>query len=175
MATAVSSWRTETYSGNSPAACGRASASQSGAQSEPGEAKMRSTPMAPSTLRIASAPIMPRSFDPELGNELGVAVVLALHVGRKLGGRHRLGELHREGLEPLAHLRLLHQAEDLAVQALDRLARRARGGVEREVRAAVDAVNPVLLERRHIGKIRVPVRSGHHDHAQLPGLRLRQA
>src|SRR6266850_613686 len=141
MATAVSSWRTETYSGNSPAACGRASASHSGAQSEPGEAKMRSTPMAPSARRIASAPIIVASFDAELRDELGVALVLALHIRRELGGRHRLGELHRERLEPLAHLRLLHQADDLAVQPFDRLARRAGGGIEREMRSAVDPVD----------------------------------
>src|ERR1044071_7335229 len=106
MATAVSSWRTETYSGNSPAACGRASASHSGAQSEPGEAKMRSTPMAPSALRIASAPIIVRSFDPELGDELGVALVLALHVGRELGGRHRLRGVPPRSLSPLPALRV---------------------------------------------------------------------
>src|SRR5262249_26198005 len=102
---------------------------------------MRSTPMAPSALRIASAPIlgnsMVRSFDAELGNELGVSVVLALHIGGELGGRHRVGELHCERFEALANLRLLHQADHLAVQPLDRLARRTGGRVEGKVRAAV--------------------------------------
>ena len=58
IATAVSSCRTETYCG-SASECGRSSASHRGAQSDPGEAKMRSTPMAPSILRSASAPIAP--------------------------------------------------------------------------------------------------------------------
>src|SRR4051794_41743648 len=55
---------------------------------------MRSTPMAPSALRIASAPIIGASFDAELRDELGVAVVLLFHVRRELGGGHRLGALH---------------------------------------------------------------------------------
>src|SRR5258706_15268523 len=57
MPTAVSSWREEMYSGTSPGAYGLASASQSGAQSEPGEAKMRSTPILRSWRRTASAPV----------------------------------------------------------------------------------------------------------------------
>src|SRR3954468_21893426 len=42
----------------SPAACGLARASYSGDHSEPGDAKMRSTPMRRSSLRSASAPLM---------------------------------------------------------------------------------------------------------------------
>src|SRR3954462_11443598 len=92
METAVSSWRTETYSGISPGAHGLASASHSGAQSEPGEAKMRSTPMLRSALSRDSAPVM-RLFlaQAELGKELAVALAFAAHVGCELLRRHRLG------------------------------------------------------------------------------------
>src|SRR5690242_10505844 len=55
MPSAVSSCRDDTYWG---APCeGAASASHSGAQSEPGEAKMRSTPIAPSALRRTCPPV----------------------------------------------------------------------------------------------------------------------
>src|SRR5581483_8245050 len=57
MPIAVSSWRDETYWGASSLAQGAASASQSGAQSEPGEAKMRSTPIAPSAFRRTCPPV----------------------------------------------------------------------------------------------------------------------
>src|SRR5262245_65772751 len=58
MAIAVSSWREERYSGNSPRAEGSASASHSGAQSEPGEAKIFSTPILRRVRRRACAPLI---------------------------------------------------------------------------------------------------------------------
>src|SRR5260221_2410247 len=94
MPTAVSSWREEMYSGTSPGAYGLASASQSGAQSEPGEAKMRSTPIARSWRRTASAPVtIPLLLsNVQLGKQLGVARVLSANISGELVGRHRLGE-----------------------------------------------------------------------------------
>src|SRR3954466_8183843 len=56
MPSAVSSWRDETYAGSSFPA--EARASHSGAQSDPGDANMRSTPMAPSALRSACPPVI---------------------------------------------------------------------------------------------------------------------
>src|SRR5438067_3099586 len=123
MPTAVSSWREEMYSGTSPGADGFASASQSGAQSEPGEAKMRSTPMALSARSSASEPLR-RSLpaNVELRQKLRVARVLGAHIGAELLRRHRLGQVDSERLESLEHRRLLHHALHLAIQALDRLA-----------------------------------------------------
>ena len=43
------------------------------------------------------------------------------------------------------------------------------------MRAAVDAADAVLFERRHVGEVRMAIRSGHRDHAQLAGLRLGDA
>src|SRR4029077_3324094 len=127
MPTAVSSWREEMYSGTSPGAHGAASASQSGAQSEPGEAKMRSTPIAASARSSATAPVGRSLANIELRQQLCVARGLRAHIGAELLRRHRLGDIHRERLEALEHGRLLHHALHLAVQALHRLARRAGG------------------------------------------------
>src|SRR6185295_11155589 len=107
MPSAVSSWREEMYSGTSPAAYGRASASQSGAQSEPGEAKMRSTPIERRTRRTASAPVGSLLSNIELGQQFSVARVFGAHIGAELVGRHRLGEVHRQCLEPIEHRRFL--------------------------------------------------------------------
>src|SRR3982751_3509686 len=109
MPTAVSSWREEMYSGASRLAHGAASASQSGAQSEPGEAKMRSTPIALSARSSASEPLR-RSLcaNVELRQEFCVARVLAAHVGAELLRRHRLRKIDGERLEALEHRRLLH-------------------------------------------------------------------
>src|SRR3954463_9800593 len=128
MPTAVSSWREEMYSGTSPSFQGRASASQSGAQSEPGEAKMRSTPIARSARSSASEPLMRSVANVELRQQLCVARVLRAHIGAELLRRHRLGEVHRKRFEALEHRRLLHHALHLAVQALDRLPAPCGGG-----------------------------------------------
>src|SRR5436853_7519732 len=130
MPTAVSSWREEMYSGASRLAHGAASASQSGAQSEPGEAKMRSTPIAASARSSASAPVGRSMANIELRQQLCVARVLRAHVSGELLRRHRLGDIHRECLEALEHRRLFHQALDLAVQPIERFARRACRPVE---------------------------------------------
>ncbi len=111
------------YSGTSPGAYGLASASQSGAQSEPGE----------------------------------------------LVGRHRLGEVYRKRLEALEHHRVLHHALHLGVQALQHLARSRPRRVEAEMRTAVDTLDALLFQRRHIRKIRMAHRAGDRHHAQLPG------
>src|SRR5258705_852923 len=136
MPTAVSSWREEMYSGKSPSSCGRASASQSGAQSEPGEAKMRSTPIRRSARSSASAPIMVFLLETQLGQQLRVAFALLTHVSGELGRRHRPSEIEGERLEPLEHHRLLHRLDDFAVHPLDRLPPRARRRKEAERKAA---------------------------------------
>src|SRR3954463_15704048 len=174
--TAVSSWRTETYSGISPGAHGLASASHSGAQSEPGEAKMRSTPMLRNAFSSDSAPVM-RLFlaQAKLGKELAVAFVFATHVGCELRRRHRLGEVDGQRAKTLQHLRLLHELDDFAVQPLDGCVGRSRRRVEAEVRAAVDALDAVLLERRHVGKVGMALGTGNRDHLDLPHARLLDA
>src|SRR5881394_2143400 len=147
MPTAVSSWRDEMYCGTSPAAYGRASASHSGAQSDPGEAKMRSTPIERSTRSTASAPVGSLLSNVQLGQQLGVALVLRAHVGAELLGRHGLGEVHRQRLEALEHHRFLHRAEHFAVQPIDHIFRRSGRCIKAEVRSAVHALDALLFER----------------------------
>src|SRR5258705_9812086 len=98
MPTAVSSWREEMYSGASLLAHGAASASQSGAQSEPGEAKMRSTPIAVSARSKATAPVGRSLANIELRQQLPVVRVFRAYIGAELPRRHRLREVHREPL-----------------------------------------------------------------------------
>src|SRR3954463_2387437 len=103
MPTAVSSWRDEMYSGTSPAFQGRASASHSGAQSDPGEAKMRSTPIARSARSSASEPLMRSVANVELRQQFCVARVLGVHIGAELLRRHRLGGGYRGRPAALEH------------------------------------------------------------------------
>src|SRR6266849_4889889 len=175
MPTAVSSCREEMYSGTSPGWYGLASASQSGAQSDPGEAKMRSTPIARSTRRTASAPVGSLLSNIQLGQELAVARVLDTHIGGELVWRHRLRDVHRQRLETLEHHRLLHGADHFPVEFFDCFARRTGGGEEAEMRPAVDALDALLLERRHVRKLWIARRPGDRDHAQLPAPRGVQA
>src|SRR2546425_10343333 len=127
MPIAVSSWREERYCGTS-GHCSFASASQSGAQSDPGEAKMRSTPIARSTRRTASAPVGSLLSNIQLGQQLAVARMLGTHIGGELVWRHRIGDVHGERLEALEHHRLLHGADHFAVEFFDCFARRTGGG-----------------------------------------------
>src|SRR6266850_8429235 len=164
MPTAVSSWREEMYSGASLLAHGAASASQSGAQSEPGEAKMRSTPIAASARSKAAAPVGRSLANIELRQQLPVVRVLRAYIGAELPRRHRLGDVHRERLEALEHCRLFHHALHFAVQAIQRLARRSGRCVKAEMRATIDALDAVLLERRHVRKARMPRRADDCHH-----------
>src|SRR5258706_14355853 len=122
MAMAVSSWRDEMYFGCAGEFV--ASASHSGAQSEPGDAKIASTPMARRPPRTASAPVTRRISlnDAECRHQLRIALVLGADVGGEGLRRHRLGDVHGERPEALQHLWLLHQPDHLAVQPVDGLA-----------------------------------------------------
>src|SRR4029079_9186020 len=100
MPIAVSSWRDamkrDTHHESD------ASASQRGAQSEPGEAKIASTPIARRPRRIACEPVMPVLVsNVQLGKKFRVARILGLNVIGELLRRHRLREVHRERPEAL--------------------------------------------------------------------------
>src|SRR5258706_9057549 len=122
---------------------------------------MRSTPIARSWRRTASAPVtIPLLLsNVQLGKQLGVARVLPTHISGELVGRHRLGEVYRKRLEALEHHRVLHHALHLGVQALQHLARSRPRRVEAEMRTAVDTLDSLLFQRRLIGKIRMVTRA----------------
>src|SRR3989442_15517519 len=105
---------------------------------------MRSTPIARSTRSTASAPVGTLLSNIQLGQELAVARMLDTHIGGELVWRHRIRDVHRQRLEALEHYRLLHGADDFAVELFDRFARRTGGREEAEMRPAVDALDALL-------------------------------
>src|SRR5882672_4955865 len=110
MASAVSSWREERYSGNSSRAEGIASASHSGAQSDPGEAKIFSTPILRRVRRRACAPL----------------IVPALSMSGMFSrtGKHQRFDHHRHGArgrEQLADVDKVEFLEDDPVDRHDRV------------------------------------------------------
>src|SRR5882672_4657090 len=123
---AVSSWREERYSGTSPLPESLARASQSGAQSEPGEAKIFSTPRRRSVRSKASAPVIPSMiFFPVIGafgsrSTLMFSRTCGLASDRGARRKHQRFDYDRHGARGLEQRADVDEVEFLEDDPVDR-------------------------------------------------------
>src|SRR5262249_37641578 len=87
----------------------------------------------------------------------------------------RIAWLYREAelVDPGDHLRLLEAGHELARQAIEDRLRRRRRREEARPRGGIGARHTLLIERRHLGKMRVAPGTADRQAADLLGVDLR--